>query len=137
MTLKLSMAFYLLGVAAIAVMHSEARADSVSGSATAIVFDDPGTSTSPDPSNQSCSDPVSCSTKPPASTSGPHTSTQASTQVQFNQIPAPAGIVLDLLPIPPSIIDPTIHLTGSASAQGSQNSSTFAGLAGTGRGAYS
>ena len=133
MKAKLRAAFCVLGMAAIALVHSEARAaDSVSGSATAIVFDDPGTGSLPDPSNQSCSDPVSCSTNPPASTSGPHTSAEASAQVQFTQVPAPAGSVLDLLPIPPSIINPTIHLTGSASAQGSQKSSTFAGLAGTG-----
>jgi hypothetical protein len=130
---KLSAASCALGVvAAVALVpHSETRADSVSGSATAIVFDDPGTGSLPDPNTQSCTGSVSCNT-PSASTVGPHTSAKATTQVQFDQIPPPAGSVLDLLPIPPSIINPSIKLNGSASAQASQRSSTSAGLAGTG-----
>jgi hypothetical protein len=130
---KLRAASCALGVAAAVALglHSEARADSVSGSATAIVFDDPGTASLPDPNTQTCAGSANCST-PPASTAGSHTSAQASTQVQFTQTPPPAGSVLDLLPIQPSVIDPSIHLTGSASAQASQRSSTSAGLAGTG-----
>jgi hypothetical protein len=124
-----------LGVAAAVALalHSEVRADSVSGNATAIVFDDPGTASLPDPNSQTCADSASCST-PSASTIGPNTSAQASTQVQFTQTPAPAGSVLDLLPIQPSVIDPSIHLAGSAFANPSKKnlSSPHAGLAGTG-----
>ena len=126
---KLSAAFYVLGVAAIALVHSEARADSLSGSATAIVVDDPGPGTSsPNPSTTTCSTSP-CNT-PMATVTGPNTSAQTSSQAQFGLDSPPLGL-FQIIP-PPSIIDPQISFTGSASAGTSTKSSPFAGLAGTG-----
>ena len=124
-----------LGASVFALAISGARAATVGGSASAIVFDDPGSVTTPDPITVPCTTTpgIFCVTNPSAQVTGPHTSATANTAVDITRSSAlPTGSSV-LFPTGATLLLPQIAFFGSASAQPSVNSSTSAGITGTGQ----
>lgn len=108
-----------LGVAAIALSTSPARAASVSASVSTVVFD--SNSTLPNPDTQSCSSSTACITTPDASTTGPETS--ATSGASVNLQPATISSISNLVSVNPNIV-----LGGEERSSGS---GTVAGISGT------
>jgi hypothetical protein len=118
-----------LGVSALALATPGARAQFISGgSATAIVFDDPGTATQPDPDTGTCT-PMGGACNAIASAAGAHTTATALTSV--NELISSPFNTVTLLGPNAFLVTPLIQVVGAVEAVPSTNSSTSAGIAGT------
>jgi hypothetical protein len=116
------LSFYVFAVAAMALVHSEAKASSVSVTNVTIVTDETGTVSGADPSIVPCSSAAGCVVN--STTTGANTTATIATSVQLNQIPIQRVLV-------PYYLQPYIQIQGEVSASPSRNATTFAGASST------
>jgi hypothetical protein len=117
----------VLASAAIASIPSGARANSVTGSSTAIAVDAPGAVAGADPDNVPCTG-TATNCAGTATVFGVHTDASITTTVGLNVTPA---FTIGNTTLVPPTLSPSIQFQGNVSATRTQSAVTSAGASGT------